>query len=40
MEYLMEILPSLIKGALITFLFFVTKSVYKSIPTSIRSRFA
>ena len=31
---------NLLKGALVTFLFFVTKSVYKSIPTSIRSRFA
>ena len=31
---------NLLKGALITFLFFVTKSVYRSIPTSIRSRFA
>ena len=31
---------NLLKGVLVTILFFVTKSVYKSIPTSIRSRFA
>ncbi|AME08859.1 MULTISPECIES: ECF transporter S component [Gemella] len=31
---------NLIKGSLVTFLFFVTKRVYKSIPASIKTRFA